>query len=292
MGGMWAVAVTDFVQSIMILGGLLFITVSLWRQSGGLVPVTAELPEGFFNILPERNAHSYAHWIAAWITIGLGSIPQQDIFQRVMSARTERGAVRASWTGGFLYLSVGMLPLLIVIMGRHLYPDLLVADGQAFLPTLVLHHGGLAVQVLFFGALLSAILSTTSGAMLAPATVLAENIIRPRMPGLDEAGVLRLIRWSVVLVAFCSLLMAAWKANIYELVAQSSSLSLVSLFVPLVAGFYWKRARAHGAMAAMLAGMFTWLWCEGVGTSWPPLLYGLGASIAAMVVGSYWRVQK
>lgn len=285
-GGMWAVSVTDFIQTFMILGGLLFLLGTLLHQSGGLEPVTRELPDGFFRILPESTPMGYAHWFAAWITIGLGSIPQQDIFQRVMSARTERGAVRASWLAGFLYLSIGLLPLLIVLVGRHLYSGLEVEDGQYFLPTLVLRHGGMAVQVLFFGALLSAILSTTSGAMLAPATVLGENIIRPRLRQFNDEDILRIIRLSVVGVAACSVLMAAWKANIYELVAQSSALSLVSLFVPLTAGFYWKRANAHGAMASMLAGMGAWLACEVLSTDFPPLLYGLGASILGMIAGS------
>lgn len=285
-GGMWAVSVTDFIQTIMIVSGLLFLLATLWQQSGGLSPVMAELPEGFFRFFPERSGLGYAHWFAAWITIGLGSIPQQDVFQRIMSARNEGAAVRSSWTAGFLYLSIGMLPLLIVLLGRHLYPDTQVENGQYFLPALVLSHGSLPLQILFFGALLSAILSTTSGAMLAPATVLGENILRPRMPSLNDAGVLRIIRYSVVLVAIASAVMASWKANIYELVAQSSALSLVSLFVPLTAGFYWKRASARGAMASMIAGMATWLLCAAWDTAVPPLLYGLGASILGMLLGS------
>jgi solute:Na+ symporter, SSS family len=288
-GGMWAVSVTDFIQTILILTGLAVLLYTLLDQSGGLAPVTRDLPDGFFRILPESTPMGYAHWMAAWITIGLGSIPQQDIFQRVMSARTERGAVWASWASGFLYLSAGLLPLIIVLTGRYLYPDLEVADGQYFLPALVLQHGSLTIQVLFFGALLSAILSTTSGAMLAPATVLGENIIRPRLKHFNDEDILRIIRISVVGVAFFSVLMASWKANIYELVAQSSALSLVSLFVPLTAGFYWKKANAGGAMTSMMAGLGVWLLSEGLATAFPPLLFGLGASVLGMIAGSLWN---
>lgn len=287
-GGMWAVSVTDFVQTIMIIVGLLVLFFSLLNQSSGWGPVAASLPEGFFGFYPEPGHHTWAHYIAAWITIGLGSIPQQDIFQRVMSNRSENAAVHSSWISGFLYLSIGLLPLAIVLVGRFLYPDLSVPDGQYFLPTLVLQHGSLFIQVLFFGALLSAILSTTSGAMLAPATVLGENIIRPRMKNLNDAEVLRIIRYSIILVAILSAIMASWRANIYELVAESSALSLVSLFVPLTAGFYWKKARAAGAMASMIAGMAVWLACTFMDTTYPPLLYGLAASIAGMIIGSLW----
>lgn len=284
-GGMWAVSVTDFVQTIMILAGLLALAWTLWGRAE-FDAVLAELPPDFFRFTPEPTALDWAHYVAAWITIGLGSIPQQDIFQRVMSARTENGAVQSSWTGGFLYLSIGLLPLLIVLFGRHLYPELLQGDGQSFLPELVLQHGGVGLQILFFGALLSAILSTTSGAMLAPATVLGENIIRPRMKHLNDRDVLRIIRLSLVLVAVLSAVMATWNSNIHELVSSSSAFSLVSLFVPLTAGFYWKRANAQGAMASMLAGMVVWLLCEALDTAVPPILPGLGASILGMVAGS------
>ncbi|MBP6183948.1 MAG: sodium:solute symporter family protein [Saprospiraceae bacterium] len=287
-GGMWSVSITDFVQTIMIIVGLVVLFLSLLSQSGGWQPVAASLPDGFFRFTPASNTHAWAHYLAAWITIGLGSIPQQDIFQRVMSARSETAAVQSSWTSGFLYLTIGILPLAIVLTGRFLYPDLQVPDDQYFLPSLVLQHGSLWLQVLFFGALLSAILSTTSGAMLAPATVLGENIIRPRMKNLDDADVLRIIRYSIVLVAVLSAIMASWRANIYELVAESSALSLVSLFVPLTAGFYWKRARAEGAMLSMIGGMAVWLTCTFLDTAYPPLLFGLAASISGMVIGSLW----
>ena len=99
------------------------------------------------------------------------------------------------------------------------------------LPMVVMNHTSTGLQVLFFGALLSAIMSTTSGAILAPASILAENIIRPRLRDQSDRRLLQVLRGSVVLVGVASALMAAWQSNIYDLVAQSSSLSLVSLFV-------------------------------------------------------------
>jgi SSS family solute:Na+ symporter len=122
--------------------------------------------------------------------------------------------------------------------------------------------------------------------MLAPATVLGENIVRPRMKNLKDEDVLRIIRLSLVVVAVLSAVMATLNSNIHELVSSSSAFSLVSLFVPLTAGFYWKRATARGAMASMLAGMAVWLLCVAAKTEVPSILPGLGASILGMVIGS------
>ncbi len=287
IGGMWAVSVTDSVQTVMILGGLLFLAWIMLREVGGLDAVLASTPEGFFRFLPPADFESIVHYIAAWITIGLGSIPQQDVFQRVMAARSARTAVQAAYLSGFMYLTIGFIPLFIGLCGKILYPELEEGDTQMVLPTMVLQHATLPLQILFFGALLSAILSTTSGAMLAPATVIGENLIRPYVKNIDDKRLLQLMRFSVVGVAICSAVMAGIKADIFELVAQSSALSLVSLFVPLTAGLYWRRASNRGALASILTGMVAWLLCEFVlFTEIPSLIYGGLASLLAMVAGS------
>ena len=74
--------------------------------------------------------------------------------------------------------------------------------------------------------------------------------------------------------------------SIYELVRQSSELSLVSLFVPLFAGLYWKRASPWGCMASMIVGLLVWLVATYSVSEYPPIVYGLFASIAGMVVFS------
>ncbi|MCO6487989.1 MAG: sodium:solute symporter family protein [Phaeodactylibacter sp.] len=291
IGGMWAVSVTDFVQTIMIVIGLLLIAYQVGTAAGGVGKVLAATPDGFFNFLPEPSLDGVVHYIAAWITIGLGSIPQQDVFQRVMAARSAKTAVAASYLSGFMYLTIGFIPLFIGLCGHILYPeDLHSGDTQMVIPFMVLEHSNVFLQIMFFGALLSAILSTTSGAVLAPATVIGENLVRPYVREISDKRLLFIMRLSVVGVALASAVMAVWNRNIYELVGQSSALSLVSLFIPLTAGLYWKRASNFGALASIVVGMVVWIACEYVlHTSYPSLIWGGLASLAAMVAGSLLR---
>lgn len=291
IGGMWAVSITDFVQTIMIVVGLVILTWIMYQRVGGWQGIEKNVPKDFFRFLPHSGWNHWIEYLAAWMTIGLGSIPQQDVFQRVMSARNANIAVRAAIIGGVMYLTIGFMPLLIGLCGRILYPEMLQGDPQMILPEMVLAHGSLALQILFFGALLSAILSTTSGAMLAPATVLGENLIRPFLKNPTDNMMLNIMRWSVVAVAICAAIMANLNANIYELVGDSSALSLVSLFVPLTAGLFWKRASCVGAIASMLVGMATWIVCEYIlRLEIPSLIPGLVTSTLAMVLGSLiWR---
>lgn len=297
IGGMWSVTITDFVQTIAIIVGLAALAIEMVMKAGGFGVMVAAAPEGFFRFFPDPEAKDIIAWFAAWMTIGLGSIPQQDVYQRVMAAKSERTAVWSCYTSAIMYLSIAFLPLLICYSGRMLYPELAQNDAQMMIPAMVLQHSSLGMQILFFGALLSAILSTCSGAMLAPATVMGENLIRPLYKEISDAQLLRIMRLSVVGVAVVTGAMALMRNSIYELVGESSALSLVSLFVPLLAGLYWKQASASGAIASMIAGMAVWLVTlfilpeEPADTApiWmhiPPMLYGLAASIAGMVAGS------
>lgn len=287
VGGMWSISITDFLQTIVILIGLILLLAELLPRAGGLSAVVAKTPPDFFRAWPQPTFADGIQYLAAWITIGLGSIPGQDLFQRVMSARSERVAVRAAYLSSFLYLSIGMLPLLIGLCATQLYPELLQGDEQMVLPMAVLQHSSLFVQVLFYGALLSAIMSTSSGAILAPATILAENLIKPMLPRRDALPSLLLLRASVVIIAVIAFIMASMRSNIYELVGESSALSLVSLFVPLTAGLFWKKATPTGALLAMFSGMATWLLFEFTALDGPPLIPGLIASFLGMLAGNF-----
>lgn len=294
IGGMWAISITDFIQTIIIISGLLYLAIDLSGQAGGFITVISNTPDGFFQFFPDFTWEDSVQYFAAWITIGLGSIAQQDVFQRVMAARNEKVAVRSSYLSSFMYLTVGFIPLFIGLCTMQVYPDLMnsINDSQLVLPTVVLNHTSITLQILFFGALISAIMSTTSGAILAPASILAENIIKPIKQDPSDAYLLRTVRVSVIIIAGIATIMANLQSNIYELVAQSSALSLVSLFVPLAAGVYWKRATESGALAAMCTGMFVWLVFEFSAFSIPSLLPGLMASFIGQWAGDTWHKNR
>lgn len=283
-GGMWSISITDFLQTIMIIVGLAIVAIICYQKVGGFQPLTKDLPDGFFRFYPEFTFKSSATYFAAWITIGLGSIPQQDVFQRVMAAKSADTAVKASLIASGMYLSIALLPLFIGLCGHVLYPEL-EKDSQLIIPNMVLLHTGLPLQILFFGALVSAILSTTSSAIMAPASVLGENIIKFFYPNLTDRQLLLCIRVGILVITAICIFMAATRESIFELVAESSAFSLVSLFIPLATGLYWKRANTAGCLLSMVLGLATWLYCVQIDTEYPALLYGLLASGIGMVVG-------
>ena len=284
-GGMWSVSITDFFQTIMIIVGLLIVSGVLYFKVGGFSPLIKAAPKDFFRFYPELSFKNYVEYFAAWITIGLGSIPQQDVFQRVMSAKSAEVSVKATLLSAFMYLTVALLPLFIGLCAHHLYPAAAGADRQMIIPNMVLMHMNLPLQILFFGALVSAILSTTSSAIMAPAAVLGENVIKFFRPELTDKQLLLVIRVGIVVITAICIFIAATGESIFDLVAESSAFSLVSLFVPLAAGIYWKKANQAGCVLAMILGLAVWLLCAYFKTEYPPLIYGLIASIAGMLAG-------
>lgn len=288
MGGMWSLSITDFLHNIILILGLIVVAVILFTKAGGITPVTSQQPAAFFRVIPkEMTFQSYAEYIAAWITIGLGSIPQQDVFQRIMASKDANTAVKSSILAGCLYLTVAMLPLFIALAAKTLYPTLLQEDMSLIIPNMVLQHAPLWIQILFFGALISALLSTSSGAILAPAVVIGENLIKPNWKAITDRQLLTVIRLGITLVTFICIWMANVRQDITELVVESSGVSLVSLFVPLSFGLYWKKANAIGGMASMILGMAAWLLTAFVWkTTFPPILFGLFASLLGMISGS------
>ncbi|WP_291781108.1 sodium:solute symporter family protein [Cecembia sp.] len=287
LGGMWAISITDFIQTTLIVVGLIWVAILVAQKAGGFMPILDSAPEGSFQFLPDSNPISWMNYLGAWMILGLGSIPSQDIYQRVMSAKSEKVAIRSTYLAGGFYVTIGLLPLFIALGAKYLYPEIYLENKQLLLPEMVLRHSGLHVQILFFGALMSAIMSTTSSGLLAPSAIISENLIRPYYGSrLKDNHFLWILRINIISVAVIATIMAQWKTNIYELVASASILMLVSLFVPLTAGLYWKKASEMGAIMSIVFGMIAYLWLLTIDMPIYPHLPALLVSTIAMVIGS------
>lgn len=298
IGGFLAVAWTDFIQMIVLVVGLSVIAVFSADLAGGAAPVLAMAgSKDLFDMLPPPTFTDIAMFVGAALTMMLGSIPQQDVFQRVMSARSADVARRGAMIGGFSYILFAFVPMFIVASAVVVMGDealrLAENDYQRLLPTFVLTKMPLIMQILFFGALLSAIKSTSSATLLAPSTSFVENIVKNLRPHMSDRQQLLAMRVTIVVFASLVLLYAiAMKGTpIYDLVSAAYQVTLVGAFVPLVFGLYWKRATTQGAVASLAAGVFTWLVFfpqvnPGLAERFPGQLAGLLAAIVGMVLGS------
>jgi Na+/proline symporter len=147
---------------------------------------------------------------------------------------------------------------------------------------------------MFFGALLSAIMSSASAAMLAPSTLFTENVIRPFVPHMGDRQLLLVMRLVLVIFGLGVMVFALLSdASIYQMVQNAYKVTLVSAFAPLVLGLYWRRSTTHGALLAVVVGLSTWILMEIFAPEAlvPPQLVGMGFSFLGMVVGSLYGRQ-
>jgi SSS family transporter len=294
-GGMWAVAITDFVQMIVIVIGMLWIGGEVSGMVGGVgVVVKHAAQAGKFNFWPTPDLKEVIAFVAAWVTMMLGSIPQQDVFQRVQSSRTEKIAVWGAVLGGSLYFLFAFVPIFLAYSATLLDPAMVARlsanDPQMILPTLVLEKAPLIAQIMFFGALLSAIKSCASATLLAPSVTFTENIVKPLMGKMSDRKLLLAMR--IVTLGF-TLLVTLYavnsKASIFKMVENAYQITLVAAFVPLVFGIYWRRATNQGAIVSIFCGLAVWLAMLIFGPQDPLLpaqFAGLLAALAGMIAGS------
>ncbi|MBB5204333.1 SSS family transporter [Inhella inkyongensis] len=306
VGGFLAVAWTDFIQMIVLVVGLSIIAVFSADLAGGADKVLdLATQKDLWKFFPEPSFTDVAMFIGAALTMMLGSIPQQDVFQRVMSAKDAKTAQRGAVIGGVSYILFAFVPMFIVaaavvVMGNEAL-ELAANDYQRVLPAFIMGKMPLIMQILFFGALLSAIKSTSSATLLAPSTSFVENILKQLRPGMSDKQQLLAMRWTIVI--FSGLVLAYAIAmqgtSIYELVSAAYQVTLVGAFVPLVMGLYWSRASTQGAIFSLVAGVGVWIAFMPQVSTWgeafPGQLAGLIAAFIGMGVGSLapqWLVNR
>lgn len=301
-GGMFSVVFTDAFHMIPLVLGLIYLAWLVSGMAGGVGYVVAHAQgAGKLTFWPKAALADILAFVGAAVTIMLGSIPQQDVFQRITSAKTERIALTSSVAGGSLYFIFAFIPIFLAYSATLIDPVMvsrLLAgkgdhDAQLILPTLILQHTPLFAQIVFFGALLSAITNTASATLLAPSVTFTENILREAWKrDWTDRALLITMRWVVLgFGAAVTLFALNSDASIFQMVENAYKITLVCAFIPLVMGIYWKRANSRGAMWSIVLGLSVWIALEITAPDglWPPQLAGLIASFAGMLLGSLWN---
>lgn len=272
MGGMLADTLLDFMQMFLTAGGVTLIFLVLVKAVGGfgalfdatngsmyvsrafsLTPIPGEGYLGY------QGSTAWFYWVAAWMAVGLGSVPTQDLFQRSMAAKNEATAVWGTYFAGFLYLFFGVMSPLIGIAMFKLNPNIADEQTEFLLVTAAFQHVSPILVALFIAALSSALMSTSDSALLAGAAVFTENLMPLWNKKMTDATKLRWTRIMVVVIGVVAVSIALTAATIYRLGVLAWSILLVGLMTPFGFGMYWKKANRNGAVAAFLGGFAAWV---------------------------------
>jgi len=284
-GGMWAVTLTDFIQVIVLTIGLGVLTPILLNEMGGWSAIRAQLPDDRFFLYPhDAGASEWFNYARNWLVIGLGNLAGQDLIQRSLSSRNEKVAQQSAYLSGLLYLTVGLLPVFLGIAATIVFPNMADPDmvmmnlGIKFLPPVAL--------AVFLGALVSALMSSADSALLAPASVIGWDVVRFFRPDAEERHILAICRLCVPVLGLLALYLALIKNTVYSLMVDSWSVLLATLFVPLTAGIWWKKANRKGAVASMGVGALSWLILLNLAPHLPADLLAVPLAAAALITVS------
>ncbi len=290
LGGMLADTLLDFIQMFFTAGGMALIFGFVFYQIGGwdgLTSIDSTLynPKPF-TLLPDMAGDAgylgyfgpmgWMYWVAAWLSIGLGSIPTQDLFQRSMSARNESTAVWGTYFAGVLYLVFGIMSPLIGIMMFKLDPAM--ADPDSVLVSAALQYVPPVLTAIFMAALTSALMSTSDSSLLAGASVVTQNLFPLFGKQLNPNEEVKWTRIMVGINGFIGIVFALTAQIIYELGVVAWTLLLVGLVTPFIFGMYWKKANGYGAVSAVVAGWGSWAIL-----TWVAYQFGLGGDSTAIV---------
>ncbi|NNC23295.1 sodium:solute symporter family protein [Salinisphaera sp. USBA-960] len=276
-GGMWAVTLTDSLQLLVLFVGLIAMLIVGVPQLGGWshlfgangaqsnmmnFPHWSWLPHGTDGFMGYTGLTGWVYWVGAWITIGFGSIPAQNLTQRVLAARDERTTVGISIVGGVIYILMGLIPVSMAMLYFQSHPGLTIQEASNELLLLMASNYLTATLLaLFVCALVAALMSSAAGAVLAASTLIGDNGYRLLTGKQSNESTLKITRYAIPVVTGVSLWLALDFKTIYHLMVIAWSILLVSLFASYVAAFFWWRANETGAIAGFIVGFATWIGC-------------------------------
>ncbi len=283
-GGMWAVSLTDFIQMIVLLGGLLILLPVVWEHfSHDPASSVALIKAEFTSLLPQGgSASGWLVYLGQIFITGVGAVMGQDIIQRCLACRSGHVARWSALSAGLIYFCLGLIPIVIGLAGRSLVP--LLTAPELLIPQLATEHLSPLFIVIFVGGLIVAIMSTADSYLLAGTSILTLNVLLPILPERSEASRLWILRSSSVLMAVVAFALATAGFNIYQLIIHSGAMLFVAIFVPVTMALYWKRASSIAAWSSLIGGVIGW----GAFVTWGLAMGELGGDetlFAAAAVG-------
>lgn len=290
LGGMWSVTMTDIIQFIVMTVGIIFLMLPIsLHAAGGFTHLQKTLPESYFS-LASIGVDTIVQYLFLFC---LGIIVGQDIWQRVFTARTKKVAQFGNIFAGFYSIIYGLSISIIGMCAFALLPHL--SNTQNSFAAMALEVLPSGVLGLVIAAVVSALMSTSSGTILASSTLISNDIIKHYLSTqLSEKEFLRLSRTVTTVIGIISIVIAVWIQNVLVALDVAYAVLSGSLFFPIILGFFWKKASAKAAITSIIGSSFVILLgliIKGI-SSTDPIMYGLFTSAILMVVVSLWLPEK
>jgi Na+/proline symporter len=282
-GGLLADVVTDFIQGIAVIVGLVVLIIAIGNAHGGVDELVAMIDVDRLALFSTADA---TRWeiLEAWAVPVCGSLLAVEMLSRILGCKTASVARNATFVGAAIYVTVGSIPVVLGLVGPKIAPGL--EEPEQLVTVLAEQYLSTFAYVLFAGALISAILSTVDSCLLAAGSLVSHNVVVPLAPTLSERGKILSARIGVVSFGVLAYVIALYAGGIYELVATASAFGSAGIFVVGMFGLFSDLGGARSAYAALVSGMVVWAAGEYV-FGWPtPYLIALATALGAYLAAA------
>jgi len=296
VGGMRAVALTDVMQGIALLIGIVALLVGALYLAGGLGEVTTFLAQNEPEKIAVPEPASTVTWLSMIVMVGLAAAMYPHAIQRVYAAESERTLRRSLAGMAWMPLVTTGVVFVIGIAGIVLYPGLGEAESEQLVGRMANDVAALnpvmyLMMVLFFGGVVAAIVSTADSALLSFASMVSRDVYAPILGKHAKESRQVMVGKVVSVVAVGLLLAIAWNppGTLYQIFVLKLEL-LVQIAPAFILGLYWRQMSALPALAGVVVGAAVAGSLAIVGyespTGVPNGLLGLGLNLLLCVVGS------
>jgi len=266
LGGLWAVALTDVVQLLLLFGGLWLVTPYALAQTGGWTTAWANYQQAYgaaASLLPSREALGvyYWNWWDYALLLIFGGIPWQVYFQRVLSSKDADTAVRLSLIAGVVCL-LAAVPAVMIGIAAHAADWTALGlpsppDAASTLPWVVRYLTPSWVGIIGLGAIAAAVMSSADSSILSASSMASWNIFRPLLQPKASPGRLgKVVQRMIWIIGIAATLIALNIQSVYELWFLCSDFVYCLLFPALVCALFDPKANSTGAIAGLLVAAF------------------------------------
>jgi len=279
VGGLLADAVTDTIQGIAVLAGLIILGIIVATEVGGVATGLAKVEATRLSLTnPDESLLARLEHLAIPVC---GTIVAVELISRFLGARSANVAAAGTIVGGAIYLSIGLVPVFLGLVGPMLLPA--AGDAEQIVAKLAEVYLPGVLYVAFAGAVISAILSAVHSALHAPASQISHNIVVRIIPQLSEAGKLWAVRMTVMTLSIVAFLIALSSEGIHELVETASAFGSAGVFVATLFALFTGFGGPASAYASIIAGMMLWAVGDYLMGLTAPYLLGLSGAAVAYV---------
>lgn len=259
-GGLGAVIYTELIQTFVLIGGAVVLTLLGLHEVGGFSQLRNSVPSDFFHMFKPMSDPDFP-----WTGIIFGApilgiwywCTDQFIVQRVLSAKNITHAQSGTIFAGFLKI----LPVFILVMpgiiARALYPD--IAGDQAY-PALVTRLLPIGLKGIVIASLLAALMSSLASCFNSSSTLFTIDVYKKLKPNASERHLVYVGRLSTTVLVILGILWVPFirfiSSQLYIYLQSVQAYISPPIAAVFLFGVFWWRGNGTGAIASLLTGLF------------------------------------